>query len=624
MKRLLFALLLLPVVAAAQYRANDFSLDISRGAIRTPIGITFDKDTVIPLNVRSEIAGLSVSGIATLGNDQDSYIRVVLKDNYNYEYLVYENFPLLADSLVTTFDNTAIETLSLDGITPQSIRVELHHATLRLESLLYTAAPANRNYVNSATIQKAQCQYIADKFNENLTKRNMTWIAGVTSVSEKSYEEKKAMFGGKVPQLYGFDYYKGGIFVMPESEEAILQKNTNRAMTTNQYVSEWDWRNRHGKNWMTPVKYQGNCGSCWAFSAIGAVEAWTNLYFNQKLDYDLSEQELVSCVGGNNSCGGGYVTYALCYIRDNGVIEESCFEYNASQQDCNSSNKCQNPEEIISIDDWDILTWDTLNIKRNLFNAPLTASIPWWQHAVVLAGFKTLQVGDTIYNGNGAFEQNRMIILNANSSNIGKTAWLIKNSWDTTWGQDGYGYLLIHAENYLNSLMILQNSIYSQTFSDADIICEDADGDGYYFWGMGSKPSHCPSWVPDTPDGDDSNINYGPLDYYGNLEVLPYGITINSPIVYSTNTTMTNRIGIVKDGSLTITGNIVMSGASKIRVCENATLIVDGGTITNAKIELVPNSHLIVRNNGKIYMANGENLVAPTGALVDIEYGSVN
>lgn len=622
MKRLLFALLLLPVVAAAQYRNNDFSLDVSRGVTRIPVGITFDKDTVIPLNVRSEIAGLSISGIATLGNNQDSYIRVILKDDYNYEHLIYENFPLLTDSLITVFDNTAIETVSLDNITPQSIRVELHQATLQLGSLSYITTSAGRSYVNSAAIQSSQCQYIADRLNENLIKRNMTWRAGVTSVAEKSYEEKKAMFGGKVPQLYGFDYYKGGIFVMPGSEESVSQMSTNRTMTTNQYVSEWDWRNRHGKNWMTPVRDQGTCGSCWAFSTIGAVEAWTNLYFNQKIDYNLSEQEIVSCVDNDDPCYRGYVNQALGYIRDNGVVEESCFQYNATVQDC--GNKCQNSDDIISIDNYDVVSSDTLSIMHDLFRAPIIVGLRWWEHAVVLTGFKTLEVGDTIYNGNNAFGKNQKIVIDANSVNINRRAWLVKNSWGTSWGQDGYGYLLIYPyDNFIN-IYTLRNSIYSQLYNDTNIICEDADGDGYYFWGIGPKPSHCPSWAPDTPDGDDSNISRGPLDDYGNLEVLPDGITINNPVVYSTNTTVTKHIGIVKNGSLTITGNTTMSGNAKIRVCENATLIVDGGSIQNARIELVPTSHLIVRNNGQINMASGEDFNVPTGAVVDLEYGSIN
>lgn len=166
--------------------------------------------------------------------------------------------------------------------------------------------------------------------------------------------------------------------------------------------------------------------------------------------------------------------------------------------------------------------------------------------------------------------------------------------------------------------------VRSQIYSNNDIAITDADGDGYYFWGIGSKPTHCPAWVPDTPDGDDSNINYGPMDEYGHLASLPDGITIKTAVAYETDSTTTKRIGIVENGILTITCTTTLAGDAKIRVCEGGTLIVDGGTLNNAKIELVPGGHLIVRNNGTINMATGEVFNTPIGAFVDIEYGSIN
>lgn len=114
------------------------------------------------------------------------------------------------------------------------------------------------------------------------------------------------------------------------------------------------------------------------------------------------------------------------------------------------------------------------------------------------------------------------------------------------------------------------------------------------------------------------------MDEYGNLLPLIDGITIKTAITYSTNCTTTKHIGIVKNGILTVTGTTTMTGDAKIRVCENGILIVDGGTIDNARIELVPGSHLIIRNNGSINMANNEEFSAPQGAIVDIEYGSIN
>ena len=72
------------------------------------------------------------------------------------------------------------------------------------------------------------------------------------------------------------------------------------------YPDQLDYRNFQGENWLTSVKSQDGCGSCWAFAAVGVLEGFINLYFNQQIDVDLSEQHLVSdCCVDCGSCQGG-------------------------------------------------------------------------------------------------------------------------------------------------------------------------------------------------------------------------------------------------------------------------------------------------------------------------------
>ena len=617
MKRLLLGLLLLPQLVYSQYQSRIFELN--QPSVNQPVGITVTKDTTIAVDLRSSILGLSVSGKVTFQNSS-SFVRIVLKDNYNYEHLVYDNYPLLADDMAVAFSNKAMETIALDDVVPQSIRIEVHNAVLELESFSYSIASASNKYRNPAEILKSQSQSIVNQLNKNLEERNMTWRAGMTSMAEKSYEDKKAMFGGKVPQMYGFEYYAGGIFVIPEEDSNDSVRTTANNNRTNQYVSEWDWRNRHGKNWMTPVKDQGNCKSCWAFAATGVLESYINLYYNQLINYHLSELELISCT--NRGCIGGFEDYAFDYILDNGIVEDDCFHYTDTLKPC--ILKCNDPVEKIYIDEYQNYTVSEAQMKELLFKAPMTIGFSSWGHSMVLAGYKKISNGDVIYWGNTYDIDSVVINEIMHQDLIGCTAWLIKSSWGETWGNLGYAYVLVD-NNYIDTHCYINGNITSQVYFDSDIVCEDADGDGYYFWGIGSKPAHCPSWAPNDPDGDDSNINFGPLDYYGNLQQLsPNGVTVDTSIINSSNSTMTNRIGIVKNGVLTITGTVTMAGDAKIRVCENGTLIVDGGTIQNANLELVPGCHLIVRNNGTISMASGLSFDAPVGAIIDIDEGIIN
>jgi len=210
--------------------------------------------------------------------------------------------------------------------------------------------------------------------------------------------------------------------------------------------SEWDWTNAKYNgvvgNWMTPVKDQSDCGSCYAFAVVGAVEAYLNLINNNPdLDLDLSEQQIVSCyINGNGEqpgCSGGSVGPLLEHISTNGIIEESCFEYEADMVECLFKNDCAKyyTGEVI-----EATIKDDDNIKKLLVShGPQVVSY-------LVTGSDTL-IGDEVEDcdglGSSIFNTGLRHVVTLvgyrdDSESPYGGYWLVKNTWGTSY----YGFAL--------------------------------------------------------------------------------------------------------------------------------------------------------------------------------------
>ena len=246
------------------------------------------------------------------------------------------------------------------------------------------------------------------------------WTAGETSVSELTVGEKLQLCGARIG---------------PIPEDAQFVQPPVRAGVT--YAASFDWRNKDGKDWMTPVKSQSSCGSCWAFSAIGVVEAAVNIYANNPgIDIDLSEQHLVSDCCSAGDCGGGWPDWALKYVRDTGVSGESCFPYTRRNGAC---TPCSGWAE----NSWKIENYKYVSSSKDAFKSALQEYGPL---SVVLK-----VPDDWFYYRGGVYEPawsatdgvgwaNHAVVLVGWDDSEG--CWIIKNSWGSGWGEDGYARVL--------------------------------------------------------------------------------------------------------------------------------------------------------------------------------------
>lgn len=195
----------------------------------------------------------------------------------------------------------------------------------------------------------------------------------------------------------------------------------------NQVPNSVDWRK---DNIVSSVKNQEKCGSCWSFSAAGAVEsAWAQK--NNKL-YNLSEQELMDCSSyyGNHGCNGGSMNLAFKYIINNGICTNLSYPYMAAQNMCYNTT-CN---KVVNISNY----WNIISSERQLEKAvairPVSVAIEADKRS-----FQLYQSG--VYNDINCGQQldhGVLLVGYGEDDNIGMKYWIVKNSWGEDWGENGY------------------------------------------------------------------------------------------------------------------------------------------------------------------------------------------
>lgn len=555
-----------------------------------------------------------------------------------------ESYREIRGSIPARFEDYSEEIYWSDGIGVDSIIVYTRGACLQIKGIRYLpdnqALGTQKNLEDLAKEERYKIIKVnAEKINEYNETHNLLWRADTTWLAMQPFETRKRVLGLKDNySSRGVEYYAGGIIEIDDEESNLPSQRTDTA-----FVDNFDWRNRHGKNWMTSVKNQGDSGYCFIFTCVGTVEALTNLYYNQKLDLSLSVQELACCSNLPNPYYGissDMMERPLDYIVNHGICDSLSYPFvDSPNQPCLSGSI--NPNEQISITGYaEVSPLNENNIKTAIINhGPLVSgihSIAWMSHAMVLVGYGVLQAGDTIFHHLGynydthTYFHDKYLTVAEGDPRIGRTYMVYKNSYGLADNDSNLGYMYIIHNNYatsLNRTFYLEPPITSLNYSVDDVILEDSDGDGYYFWGLGNKPLSCPSWIPDEPDGDDSNYRYGPMDNHGNLEDLELrGIDTTHVVTDSTFTSRaffyTNTC-VCSMSKLTINTTITMYGNTKIIVEPNAELVIDGGLLENADIKLNDGSKIVLKNGGTIIMREGKNFYAPIGAIVKIENGLI-
>jgi C1A family cysteine protease len=251
------------------------------------------------------------------------------------------------------------------------------------------------------------------------------WSAAESRVSRLSREQRIARLGLRSGR---------GVTAASGSDPAeVFTFDSRRALP-----SSFDWRERAV---VTPVKDQGQCGSCWAFSIIGAFESaaiiqaerqsnWAPLSRRAYRPGDESEQYLVSFDTGNAGCDGGEMRIAAEFLKSRGSISETCLPYRADDMAlaaCHRENR-----ELLRLLRWSKVPQDLDLLKAAVYRGPVAVGF------LVYEDFFSYESG--IYSHTGSPDEtpaggHGVLVVGWNDD---EEYFIVKNSWDTDWGEEGY------------------------------------------------------------------------------------------------------------------------------------------------------------------------------------------
>ena len=214
--------------------------------------------------------------------------------------------------------------------------------------------------------------------------------------------------------------------------------------------SKLDWREMKGKNYVTPIRNQGTCGSCYAFASMAMLESRLMIKSKNTINKVFSPQDIVDCSEYSQGCAGGF-PYLIAgkYAEDFGIVEENCYPYLGRDSKCVDESKCKRYRAT----DYQYVggyfgACSEEKMMMALQDGPVSVAFE------VTDDFQHYKTG--IYKHTGLKDgfnpfrlTNHAVLAVGYGEDNGVKYWIVKNSWGDTWGESGY-FRIMRGTNELN------------------------------------------------------------------------------------------------------------------------------------------------------------------------------